>query len=56
MDIFYANSELNPASSLVTGFGEARGMGYWAAAQVKGLSPRNTLCVGGQRFSYDGRL
>jgi len=32
-------SELNPASSLVTGCGEARGMGYWAATQVKGLSP-----------------
>jgi hypothetical protein len=34
-----ATSELNPASSLVTGCGEARGMGYWAATQVKGLSP-----------------
>jgi hypothetical protein len=33
-----ATSELNPASSLVTGCGEARGMGYWAATQVKGLS------------------
>ena len=32
-------SELNPAPSLVTGCGEARGMGYWAATQVKGLSP-----------------
>ena len=32
-------SELNPASSPVTGCGEARGMGYWAATQVKGLSP-----------------
>ena len=32
-------SELNRASSLVTGCGEARGMGYWAATQVKGLSP-----------------
>jgi len=32
-------SELNLASSLVTGCGEARGMGYWAATQVKGLSP-----------------
>jgi hypothetical protein len=31
-------SELNPAPSLVTGCGEARGMGYWAATQVKGLS------------------
>jgi RNA-directed DNA polymerase len=31
-------SELNPASCLVTGCGEARGMGYWAATQVKGLS------------------
>jgi len=34
-----ATSELNPASSLVTGCGEARGKGYWAATQVKGLSP-----------------
>ncbi|OYT61523.1 hypothetical protein B6U67_05730 [Methanosarcinales archaeon ex4484_138] len=33
-----ATSELNPAPSLVTGCGEARGMGYWAATQVKGLS------------------
>ncbi|KAF5435063.1 hypothetical protein C5S35_12315, partial [Candidatus Methanophagaceae archaeon] len=33
-----ASSELNPASCLVTGCGEARGMGYWAAMQVKGLS------------------
>ena len=31
-------SELNLASSLVTGCGEARGMGYWAATQVKGFS------------------
>nr|QNO57946.1 hypothetical protein LHHCGPCL_00011 [Methanosarcinales archaeon ANME-1 ERB7] len=33
-----APSELNPASSLVTGCGEARRMGYWAATQVKGFS------------------
>ena len=33
-----APSELNLASSLVTGCGEARGMGYWAATQVKGFS------------------
>ena len=33
-----ASSELNLASCLVTGCGEARGMGYWAATQVKGLS------------------
>ncbi len=32
------SSELNPASCLVTGCGEARGMGYWAATQVKGFS------------------
>ena len=32
-------SELNLASCLVTGCGEARGMGYWAATQVKELSP-----------------
>jgi len=34
-----ATSELNLASSLVTGGGEAWRMGYWAAMQVKGLSP-----------------
>jgi hypothetical protein len=34
-----ATSELNLASSLVTGCGEANGRGYWAATQVKGLSP-----------------
>ncbi|RCV64096.1 hypothetical protein C5S53_10535 [Methanophagales archaeon] len=33
-----ATSELNSASCLVTGCGEARGMGYWAATQVKGFS------------------
>ena len=33
-----ASSEQNSASSLVTGCGEARGMGYWAATQVKGFS------------------
>jgi len=33
-----ATSELNLASSLVTGCGEARRMGYWAATQVKGFS------------------
>jgi len=32
-------SELNLAPSLVTGCSEAKGMGYWAATQVKGLSP-----------------
>jgi retron-type reverse transcriptase len=35
-------SELNLASSLVTGGDEARGMGYWAATKVKGLSPEIT--------------
>jgi len=34
-----ATSELNLAFCLVTGSGEAKGMGYWAATQVKGLSP-----------------
>jgi hypothetical protein len=34
-----STSELNLASSLVTGCSEAKGMGYWAATQVKGLSP-----------------
>jgi RNA-directed DNA polymerase len=36
-------SELNLAPSLVTGCCEARGMGYWAATQVKGLSPEITI-------------
>ena len=36
-----ATSELNLAPCLVTGCGEARGMGYWTATQVKGLSPEN---------------
>ena len=34
-----STSELNLASSLVTGCSEAEGMGYWAATQVKELSP-----------------
>jgi hypothetical protein len=36
-------SELNLASSLVTGCDEAGGTGYWAATHVKGLSPEITL-------------
>lgn len=32
-----APSEQNLASRMVTGCGEANGMGYWAATQVKGL-------------------
>jgi retron-type reverse transcriptase len=35
--------ELNLASSLVTDCDEARGRGYWAATQVKGLSPEMLL-------------
>jgi hypothetical protein len=35
-----ATSELKPSTQvLVTGCCEARGMGYWAATQVKVLSP-----------------
>jgi hypothetical protein len=34
-----ATSELNLASSLVTGCDKAGGMGYWTATQVNGLSP-----------------
>ena len=34
-----AGSELNPAPDRVTGHREARGMGYRATTQVKGLSP-----------------
>jgi len=37
-----AASELNLAPSLVTGCCEAKGTGYWAATQVKGLSPEIT--------------
>ena len=33
-----SSSELNLASSLVTGCGEAMGMGYWAATRVNGFS------------------
>ncbi|MBT9161066.1 MAG: hypothetical protein DDT27_01440 [Dehalococcoidia bacterium] len=36
-------SELNLAPSPVMGCREARGMGYWAATQVKGLSPEITI-------------
>ena len=36
-------SELNLAPSLVTGCCEAKGMGYWAATQVKGLSSEITI-------------
>jgi hypothetical protein len=38
-DRLAATLELNLASCLVTGSGEAREIGYWAATQVKGLSP-----------------
>jgi len=38
-----ATSELNLAPSLVTGCCEARGMGYWAATQVKGFNPEITI-------------
>ena len=38
-EMLAATSELNPAPCLVTGCDEARGMGYWAATQVKGLGP-----------------
>ena len=36
-------SELNLAPSLVTDCREAKGMGYWAATQVKGLSSEITI-------------
>ena len=35
--------ELNPAPGGVTCHREARGMGYWATTQVKGLSPEITI-------------
>jgi len=38
-----APSELNLASSLVTGYGEAKGMVYWAATQVKEFSHEITI-------------
>jgi hypothetical protein len=40
-----ASSELNLASCLVTGRGEARWMGYWATTQAKGLSTEITIVL-----------
>ena len=50
-----ADSELNSAPSLVTNCREARGIGYRAATQVKGLSPEITHRVGGRCCSYSSR-
>jgi hypothetical protein len=57
-----ATSELNPASSLVTGCGEAKGMGYLDATQVKGFSHeingkivQTTLWVTGQLIAASER-
>jgi len=53
-------SGLNLAPSLVTGCCEAKGMGYWAATQVKGLSPVITIVseadvvhVCGRQYSHN---
>ena len=48
-------SELNLAPSLVTNGREAKGKGYRAATQVKGLSPEITHRVGGRYCSYGSR-
>jgi hypothetical protein len=44
--------EPNSAPGGVTCLREARGRGYRAATQVKGLSPEITLSSGSRRFSY----
>ena len=52
--------ELNITPSLVTGYREAKGKGYRAATQVKGLSPEITIVsvadavhVCGRRYSHN---
>ena len=47
-------SELNLAPSSVTSCREAKGMGYWAATQVKGLSSEIYHRVGGRYCSLKG--
>ncbi len=49
-------SELNPAPGGVTHHREARGMGYWAATQVKGLSPEITNVREADTVHNVGRL
>ena len=48
-------SELNFAPSSVTNCREAKGMGYWAATQVKGLSSEISYHVGGRYCSLSRR-
>ncbi len=48
-------SELNLAPSSVTNCREAKGMGYWAATQVKGLSSEIYHRVGGRYCSLSRR-
>jgi len=48
-------SELNFAPRSVTSCREAKGMGYWAATQVKGLSSEINHRVGGRYCSYSRR-
>lgn len=50
-----AASELNSAPSSATNCREARGMGYWAATQVKGLSSEIFHRVGGRYCSLSRR-
>ena len=48
-------SELNSTPSLATNCREARGMGYWATTQVKGLSSEIFHRVGGRYCSLSRR-
>lgn len=50
-----AISELNSAPSLATNCREARGIGCWAATQVKGLSSEITHRLGGRYCSFSRR-
>ena len=50
-------SELTLTPSLVTGCCEAKGMGYWAATQVKGLSPEITIVTEADTLHFvEGRM
>ncbi len=50
-----ATSKLNSAPSLVTNCREARGIGYWATTQVKGLSSEIIHRFGGRYCSLSRR-
>jgi len=51
-----ANSELNPAPSLVIGCGEARGRGYGAAMPLKHGSVRRLIVASGENNPKRRRL